>query len=56
MVSLDVFSVLSDNLLESSWLEAVAVLFGLLSVWFARKENILVYPTGIINVLIYIYI
>jgi len=44
------------NLQESTWTEGVAVFFGLLSVWFARKENILVYPTGIINVLLYVYI
>jgi nicotinamide mononucleotide transporter len=37
-------------------LEIVAVIFGLLSVWFAKKANILVYPTGIISVLIYVYI
>lgn len=39
-----------------SWLEIIAVFFGLLSVWFAKKENILVFPTGIISVLIYVYI
>lgn len=38
------------------WYEVVAVFFGLLSVWFAKKENILVFPTGIISVLIYVYI
>lgn len=37
-------------------LEATAVFFGLLSVWFARKANIWVYPTGIISTGIYIYI
>jgi nicotinamide mononucleotide transporter len=37
-------------------LEATAVFFGLLSVWFARKANIWVYPTGIISTSIYIYI
>jgi nicotinamide mononucleotide transporter len=37
-------------------IEVVAVIFGLLSVWFAKKANILVYPTGIISVLIYVYI
>ncbi|MDP3353738.1 MAG: nicotinamide riboside transporter PnuC [Flavobacteriaceae bacterium] len=37
-------------------LEAVAVLFGLLSVWYAKKENILVYPTGIISTLIFVYL
>lgn len=36
--------------------EIIAVVFGVLSVWYARKENILVFPFGIINVLIYIYI
>ena len=29
-------------------LEAIAFVFGILSVWYAKKENILVYPTGII--------
>lgn len=50
------FDIFYQNILGTTWLEAVAVLFGLLSVWFAKKENILVYPTGIISVLIYVYI
>ncbi|MEI6576124.1 MAG: nicotinamide riboside transporter PnuC [Bacteroidota bacterium] len=37
-------------------IEAIAVATGLLSVWFARKENILVYPVGIISVLLYVYL
>jgi len=37
-------------------IEFVAVVTGLLSVWFARKENILVYPVGIVSVLIYVYL
>lgn len=44
------------NILDTSYIEIIAVFFGILSVWFARKENILVYPTGIINVLIYVYL
>ena len=40
----------------TSILEIFAVLCGLTSVWFMKKENILVYPLGIINVLIYVYI
>jgi len=39
----------------SGW-EATGVLFGLLSVWFAKRESILVFPTGIISVLIYVYL
>ena len=37
-------------------LEAFATIFGLLSVWFSMRENILVFPTGIINTSIYVYI
>ena len=37
-------------------IEIIAVVFGVLSVWYAHKENIWVFPLGIINVLIYIYI
>ncbi len=50
------FGLLLENILNSSWLEIVAVIFGLLSVWYAKKASILVYPTGIISVLIYVYI
>ena len=56
MIVLSVFQTLYDNILATTWLEAVAVFFGLASVWFAKKENILVYPTGIVNVLIYVYL
>lgn len=47
---------LSAGLAQMTWLEAVAVVFGLASVWYARLENILVYPTGIVSVIIYVYI
>jgi nicotinamide mononucleotide transporter len=50
------FEALHSNLLETTWLELIAVFFGLLSVWFARQEKILVYPTGILSVVIYVYI
>lgn len=50
------FEILYNNILDSSYLEIIAVIFGLLSVWFAKKENILVFPTGIVSVLIYVYI
>jgi nicotinamide mononucleotide transporter len=44
------------NLQATTWLEFVAVILGISSVWFARKESILVYPSGIVSVLIYVYI
>lgn len=37
-------------------LEIIAVIFGFLSVWYSKQENILVYPTGIISTLIFVYI
>jgi nicotinamide mononucleotide transporter len=37
-------------------LEYIAVCSGVLSVWFSKKENIWVYPVGLINTTIYIYL
>lgn len=37
-------------------LEIVAVIFGLLSVWFAKKDNILVFPTGLVSTSIFVYL
>ncbi|MCK7589204.1 nicotinamide riboside transporter PnuC [Subsaxibacter sp. CAU 1640] len=37
-------------------LEAIAFIFGIMSVWFAKKENILVYPTGLIATVITVYL
>jgi len=37
-------------------MEITAIIFGLLSVWFAKKDNIWVFPTGIINTAIYVYL
>lgn len=38
------------------FLEITAVIFGLLSVWYAKKDKIWVFPTGIINTAIYVYL
>ena len=37
-------------------LEGIAVVMGLLSVWFAKKDKIEVYPTGMISTAIYVYL
>ncbi|MDA3906074.1 MAG: nicotinamide riboside transporter PnuC [Bacteroidales bacterium] len=37
-------------------LEFLAALFGVLSVFYARKENILVFPAGIISTAIYVWL
>ena len=44
------------GLVQTSWIEAIAVIAGIVSVWYSRKENILVYPTGLLNTTIYIYL
>ena len=44
------------GVLQTTILEWIAVATGLLSVWYSMKENIWVYPTGIVSVLIYVYI
>ncbi len=45
-----------SGLQQTSALEFVAVISGIVSVWFSKKAHILVYPTGILNTVIYIYI
>ncbi len=37
-------------------LEIIAVVFGVVGVWFGKRENILVYPLGIVSTVIFVYI
>jgi len=37
-------------------LEITGVVFGLLSVWFSKNNNILVFPTGMISTAIFVYL
>jgi nicotinamide mononucleotide transporter len=52
----EIFEQFMTGLQQTSWIEFVAVCAGIASVWFSRKENILVYPIGLINTTIYIYL
>ena len=45
-----------DNIRNTGFLEYIAVVFGIGSVWYSRKENILVYPVGLVNTIIYVYL
>lgn len=38
------------------FLEMFAVLFGLISVWYSKRNNILVFPTGMISTAIFVYL
>ena len=45
-----------NDILLTKWYEYLAVAAGIISVWYSKKENIWVYPTGLVNTIIYIYI
>jgi nicotinamide mononucleotide transporter len=45
-----------EGIKNTSMLEYIAVFAGIISVWFSRKENIYVYPIGLINTVIYIFL
>ncbi|NTS40036.1 nicotinamide mononucleotide transporter [Flavisolibacter sp. BT320] len=45
-----------QNLQATTPLEYIAVFTGIISVVFSRIENVWVYPTGLVNTIIYIYL
>jgi nicotinamide mononucleotide transporter len=56
MTSQEIYQQFILDMQHTSLLEYIAVFFGIASVWYSRKENILVYPVGLINTIAYIYI
>lgn len=52
----DFFSSLLHGLKHTSFLEYIAVVSGIVSVWFSRKTSVWVYPTGLLNTVIYIWL
>jgi len=52
----DIYQQFIVDMQNTRWFEYLAVFAGIASVWFSRAENILVYPVGLINTVIYIYI
>jgi nicotinamide mononucleotide transporter len=46
----------TEGMQQTTWLEYIAVFSGIASVWFSRIENIWVYPVGLANTIIYIWI
>jgi nicotinamide mononucleotide transporter len=45
-----------SGLLQTGPLEFIAVIAGIVSVWFSRQESIWVYPTGLVNTILYVYL
>jgi nicotinamide mononucleotide transporter len=52
----EIYQQFMEGMRHTTWYEYVAVIAGIASVWYSRAENILVYPVGLINTIIYIYI
>lgn len=46
----------TEGIRRAPWYEWLAVTSGIASVWFSRRESILVYPVGLINTIIFIWI
>ncbi len=45
-----------EGMKQTTWLEYIAVFTGIASVWLQKKENIWVFPIGLINTIIYVWI
>jgi len=45
-----------EGMKNTTWLEYIAVFAGIASVWYSRVENIMVYPVGLINTIIYVWL
>lgn len=52
----EIYQQFITDMYHTSWYEYLAVFAGIASVWYSRAENILVYPVGLINTVIYIFI
>jgi nicotinamide mononucleotide transporter len=52
----EIYRLFIEGMRQTTWLEFIAVFSGIASVVFSRMENILVYPVGMINTIIYVYL
>jgi len=52
----EIWQQFANDIQHTTLFEYIAVFSGIVSVWFSRKENILVYPTGLINTIFYVYL
>lgn len=52
----EIYNQFITGIQQTTPIEFVAVISGITSVWFSRKENIWVYPTGLIGTILYVYI
>jgi nicotinamide mononucleotide transporter len=51
-----IWQTLLTNIKDSKWQEHISTVMQVISVWYARKNNVLVYPSGIIGVILAAYV
>lgn len=56
MNSSEILDAFVAGMKNTGLIEYIAVFAGIISVWYSRKENILVYPVGLINTIFYTYL
>lgn len=49
-------SVLRPSWCKMAWIEAIAVVFGLFCVWLSIRQNIWCWPTGLVQVVLYLVV
>jgi nicotinamide mononucleotide transporter len=52
----EIYQTFITNIQQTRWQEWGSTIMQILSVWYARKNNVLVYPTGIVGVLLASYV
>ena len=52
----EIYNQFIEGMKGTTLVEYIAAFSGIISVWFSRKENIWVYPTGLIGTILYVYI
>ena len=52
----EIYQQFIEGMKQTTWPEYIAVFAGIASVWYSRMENILVYPVGLINTIIYVWL
>ena len=52
----EIYQQFLQNIRDTKWPEWVSTIAQIASVWYAKKNNVLVYPTGIVGVLLAAYV
>lgn len=52
----EIWNTFLTNIRETGWMEWLSTISQIASVWYARKNNVLVYPTGIVGILLAAYL